>query len=132
MPYSEATQEAVSSAPLASEVVRRTKRATLSTGSWELKELVCDAENGFQVVRAWAKDGRCRPFSSHRHASVEILVVLSGKLGVTIGNELCVIEAPGCFMIQPGMPHAVAPLDRETQILGILSPPDEGLHTERP
>lgn len=115
--------------PSTEKLVRSTRRGTLTTGSWEFKELLLDAKDGFQVVRVWAKDARARPVPAHRHASTEILIVLAGKISLTIDNELRVIDAPGCQQIPKGTSHAVAPLARDTTLLVVFSPPDDALHT---
>lgn len=110
-----------------SSLVHPTKRHTSATGSWEFKELVRDATRGFQVVLVWAKDRQLRPMSLHRHEGLEFLVVLSGAIMVSVDVETYIIKAPDCQFVPPGAFHSVTPLDRDTMLLAIVSPPEEGI-----
>jgi len=125
--WREAIAEAAERVPPASDLVRVTKRDTLTTGSWELKELMLDREIGIQVFKVWTKDTKSRPFSAHLHSGTETLIVLSGRVGITSENNLHVVEAPDSFTIPSNTSHAVAPLDRDTVLLVTISPPDDGL-----
>jgi len=118
---------------LASDVdslIRPTKRNTLATGSWEIKELARDTARDFQILLVWVKDRQLRPMSLHRHEGSEFLVMLSGAIMISIDAESCVIKAPDCRLIPQGAFHSAAPLDRNTVLLTVLSPPEPGYMIE--
>ena len=112
-------------------LIRTTKRNTLAAGSWEIKELARDTARDFQILLVWVKDRHLRPMPLHRHAGSEFVVVLSGAIMISIDAESCVIKAPDCKLIPQGAFHSAAPLDRNTMLLTILSPPEPGYTVEK-
>ena len=123
----EALRQICSSAANVASLIHPTKHGTLATGSWEIKELVRDTERDFQILLIWTKDRQLRPMSLHRHKGLEFLVVLSGAIVVIVDVESYIIKAPDCKFIPQGAVHSVTPLDRDTMIVAVLSPPEEGI-----
>ena len=109
-------------------LVRPTDHDTLTTGSWEIRELVLDEQENYQVVEAWVKDRRLRPITLHRHEGDEYLVLLSGAIMATIDLETVIVKAPDNLLIPGGAFHSVTPLAKETRLVGVLSPPELGYH----
>jgi len=109
-------------------LVRPTKRATVTTGSWEIRELVLDLEESYQVVEAWVKDRRLRPITLHRHEGDEYLVVLAGAIMATIDLEARIVKAPDNLLLPGGAFHSITPLAKETRLIGVLSSPEMGFH----
>ena len=114
-----------------SSLIRSTKHNTLASGSWEIKELVHDTARDFQILLVWVKDRQLRPMLLHRHEGSEFVVVLSGAIMISVDAESCVIKAPNCRLIPQGAFHSAAPLDRNTTLLTVLSPPEPGYMIEQ-
>ena len=108
-------------------LIHFTQCNTPAIGSWEIKELVRDTTKGFQILLVWTKDPRFRSIPLHMHEGVEFLVVLEGAIMVSVDAESHVIRAPGCQCIPQGAYHSVAPLERNSTLLIVLSPPEEGI-----
>ena len=123
----EALRDVTTSASDVASLIHPTKHNTMAAGSWEIKELVRDAERDFQILLAWTKDRHLRPMSLHRHQGLEFLVILSGAILVTVDANSHVDKAPDCRFIPHGAVHSVTPLDHSTMMLAVLSPPEEGI-----
>ncbi|MFC2079421.1 cupin domain-containing protein [Candidatus Bipolaricaulota bacterium] len=122
-----ALQDITAPASDVASLIHPTKRNTMATGSWEIKEIFRDASRELQILLVWAKDRQLRPMSLHRHTGFEFLVVLSGAIMISVDIETSVVKAPDCQFVPQGAFHSVTPLDRETLLLAILSPPEEGI-----
>jgi len=122
----EALQQICASAADVASIVHMTKRHTLSSGSWEIEELARDTEGTYQVLSAWVKDHRMRPITLHKHDGTEHLILLKGAILVSIDVESQIVTAPGSVTIPKGAFHSVTPLERETQIIAVISPPEPG------
>jgi len=117
--------EAASPASGVDQLIHPTNHATLTSGSWELQELFAADDDSFHVLSAWAKDRRSRPFPSHRHKGDEFFIVLTGKLLVTVEGEPLIVSSPGCHYVPKGASHSSTPLEPNTYVLVVLSPPEE-------
>jgi mannose-6-phosphate isomerase-like protein (cupin superfamily) len=118
------TREASAVVSDVASLVRTTKRSTVAVGSWELQELYVSEDDSFQILKAWSKDRRSKPFPAHRHESEAIFVVLSGKLLVTLSDEAVVLSAADAHHVPSGEPHAITPIERDTLVLVIVFPPE--------
>lgn len=110
--------------------VRHTSHSTLVSGSWEMRELYLADDGSFQVIGAWAKDRRSRPFPAHCHEGDEFFVVLSGKLLVTQDSDTIIVPSPGVHHVPRGMAHSTTPIEDETSVIVVLSPPEQAYRTE--
>lgn len=105
--------------------IKITERGTIVTGSWEVREVSCSNDGLYQVLEAWARDGRAQPMPPHRHPGEEYFIVLNGRIRATVEErETEVIQAPGCLRVPAGAVHSVAPLTRDTRLIIVLSPPE--------
>jgi len=127
----EALGDITTAASDVSSLIRRTKHDTLAAGSWEIEELVRDTARDFQILLVWVKDRQLRPIPLHRHEGSEFLVVLSGAIMISVDAESYVIKAPDCRLIPQGAFHSAAPLDRNTMLLSVLSPPEPAYTVEK-
>jgi mannose-6-phosphate isomerase-like protein (cupin superfamily) len=122
----EALRRICASAEDVANIVQPTGHQTLATGSWELEELTKDEEGTYQVLRAWVRDHRMRPITLHKHEGVEFLMLLSGAALITIHLESQVLRAPATVLVPGQAMHSVTPLERDTRLLAVLSPPEPG------
>jgi len=127
----EALQQICTAAADVGSIVRKTKRNTLSSGSWEIEELAQDTDGTYQVLSAWVKDHRMRPIKLHKHDGIEYLTLLKGAILVSIDVESQIVTAPGSVTIPKGAFHSVTPLERDTRVLAVVSPPDPGFRVEK-
>lgn len=127
-----ALQQICTSAADVSSIVRPTNRDTVASGSWEIEELARDAKGAYQVLSAWVKDHRMRSIKMHKHVGVEFLIVLKGSVLVTIDIESQVLTAPQSVIIPASAFHSVTPLDRVTQMIAVISPPEPGYSVAKP
>ncbi|MFC2095974.1 cupin domain-containing protein [Candidatus Bipolaricaulota bacterium] len=110
-----------------SRVFQPTENNTFLSGSWEMKQLVLDQENNFQVFSLWARDQSAEPIPPHTHDGTEFFVILTGAILLTIDAESRVVNAPDCQTIPNGASHSTAPLTPDTMMLTILVPPNKRL-----
>lgn len=122
----EALRQICASAADVAGLVHPTKRGSVTIGSWEIKELVRDSDGVYQVLSAWVKDHRMRPIKLHSHGGVQYLILLKGAILVTIDVESQIVKAPGAVTIPMKAIHSVTPLERDTQMLAVISPPEPG------
>ena len=122
----DALRQLCSPAEEVSSIVRQTKRDTLSTGSWEIGEVARDDANDYQVLSAWVKDHRMRPAALHKHEGVEFLIVLTGAILISIDAISQILRAPGVVTIPSCAVHSATPLERNTRMLAVISPPEPG------
>ncbi len=127
----EALQQICTAAADVASIVRKTKRNTLSSGSWEIEELAKDTEGTYQVLSAWVKDHRMRPITLHKHDGIEHLILLKGAILINIDIESQIVTAPGFVTIPKGAFHSATPLERDTRMLAVVSPPDPGFRVEK-
>jgi mannose-6-phosphate isomerase-like protein (cupin superfamily) len=106
------------------DIVRSTRRNTLTAGSWEIKEVWQDAGRDVQILHVWVRDGHLHPIALHTHHGTEILSVLTGGVLSTIETESQIVTAPGTQIIPAGAAHSVSPLDRNTKLVCVISPPE--------
>jgi quercetin dioxygenase-like cupin family protein len=52
----------------------------------------------------------------HRHPSEQITFLQQGKLRITLGGEVCVLEAGEMLEIPPNVPHSVEVLDESVAV----------------
>ena len=106
-------------------LIKVTARGTIVTGSWEVREVSCPNDSLYQVLEAWARDGRARPMPPHSHPGDEYFIVLKGRIRATVEErETEIVKAPGCLRVSAGAIHSVAPLTRDTRSIVVLSPPE--------
>ena len=127
----EALRQICSSAEDVTSIVHPTKRGSVTVGSWEIKELVKDTEGVYQVLSAWVKDRHMRPITLHKHDGVECLILLKGAILISIDGESQIVTAPGTVTIPMRAVHSVTPLERDTQMLVAISPPEPGYMVEQ-
>lgn len=127
----EALQQICTAAAGIGSIVRKTERDTLSSGSWEIEELAKDTEGTYQVLSAWVKDHRMRPIALHKHDGIEHLTLLKGAILVRIDVESHIVTAPGSVTIPKGAFHSATPLERDTRVLAVVSPPEPGYGVEK-
>lgn len=120
----EALRDVTTSASDVASLVRLTKHNTLATGSWEIKTLVMDDAGSYQILSAWVKDHRMQPMAPHKHEGVEFLIILKGAILVSIDVESQIVNTLGTVTIPAGAVHSVTPLERDTQMLVVVSPPE--------
>ena len=65
-------------------------------------------------------EGAVIPLHDHPHEQGGML--LEGKLELTIGDEVRVVEAGAMYLIPPGMPHRAVALDGPALVLDVFSP----------
>jgi len=111
----------------AGSVFQPTENNTFVSGSWEMKEIACDAEREFQIFSMWARDLRFKSIPLHTHEGIEFFLILSGAIMVTIDADSHVIRAPGCQIVPRGASHSSSPLTHDTMLLVILTPPNKTL-----
>jgi quercetin dioxygenase-like cupin family protein len=107
-------------------IVRHTDHNTLETGSWEIEELVRGKDNAYQVLHTWVKDSRLQPMVQHRHEGVQYTIVLTGAALVIIEAEPHMLVAPEVVIVPKQASHCLTPVESSTQLLTVISPPDEG------
>jgi len=122
----EALQQICLSAADVASIVHPTRRHTVAAGSWEIEELARDEEGTYQVLSAWLRDQRMRPFEMHRHVGIEFLILLKGSVLVSIDIDSQVLMAPSTITVPPYVAHSVTPLERTTHLMAIISPPEPG------
>ena len=127
----EALQQICTAAADVASIVHKTKRDTLSSGSWEIEELAKDTDGTYQVLSAWVKDHRMRPITLHKHDGIEYLTLLKGAILVSIDVESQIVTAPDSVTIPKGAFHSVTPLERDTRMLAVISPPEPGYAVEK-
>jgi len=126
----DAIQELCASAEDVASIVRRTDEETLATGSWEIRELARNEDEGYQVVSAWVRDRRMRPITLHKHDGVEFLILLKGAVLVTLEMDSQIVTAPGAVTVPCKTVHSVTPLEFDTRMVCVLSPLEPGYVTE--
>ena len=120
-----ALNEAANELYTTEKAIELTEKGTVITGSWEAQEGFCLREGLYQIMEAWARDGRAQPMPPHQHSGDEYFIVLNGRIRATVEEkETEVIKAPGCFRVPAGAVHSIAPLTRDTRAVIVLSPPE--------
>ena len=122
----EALRQICSATTDVASIVHQTKHHTMATGSWEIEELARDEADTYQVLSAWVKDHRLRPFTPHRHEGVEFLILLKGSVLISVDIESYIVKAPGAVTIPMGAVHSATPLEQGTLMLAVISPPEHG------
>jgi len=127
----EALAKICMSAAEVSTIVHPTSRNTVASGSWEIEELAKDTAGTYQVLLAWVRDHRMRSIKMHKHVGVEFLILLKGSALVTIDIESQVMAAPTTVTVPAHAFHSVTPLERGTQMIAVISPPEPGYEVEK-
>lgn len=121
----EALQDAAVHIHEPSRVVHWTPRGTFVSGSWEAQETFRSPSGDYQVLEAWARDGREHPMPTHCHKGIEILFVVNGALLATLEDAQAeAILAGSVLRIPATMSHTIAPVARETRAVIVLTPPE--------
>jgi len=121
----EAVREATIKLHNTKAAIKVSKRGTIVTGSWEVREISCSSDGLYHVLEGWARDGRGRPMPPHNHEGDEYFIVLKGRISASIEErEMELVKAPGCLRVPAGAIHSVAPLTRDTRLITVLSPPE--------
>jgi mannose-6-phosphate isomerase-like protein (cupin superfamily) len=128
----EAIRQVCTSGEDVGSLVRSTSRHSVASGSWEIKEVANDSEGTYQVLSAWVKDHRMRPIKMHKHVGAEFLILLTGSILVGMNAESRVVTAPDTVTIPARVSHSVAPLERKTKMIAVISPPESGYRVEEP
>ncbi len=126
----QAAQEVCVAAENVATIVHPTDHDTLATGSWEIKEIYRARTGSYQILHAWVKDHRMRPMALHKHQGVEFFVILTGAVVITIDVESQIVTAPEAVTIPEHAVHSVTPLERETRMVCVISPPEPGYVVE--
>jgi len=110
------------------EVMETTGRGTFISGSWEVEPAQNDPELLYQVVDAWATNAEREPLPLHRHdVSDEYLLVLSGRVLITMEEGETLLDEGQVHRVPTGMPHAATPLTATTRAIVIFRPPDPAI-----
>lgn len=92
-------------------------------GGWAGREVARCPKGSWQIIEAWARDGRRELTPSHTYPGVQAYgVLLSGKILLVCGSETTVLAAPQVFQFASGHTCASAPIGKKTHLLMILSP----------
>ena len=118
----EVIKDAQSIATPFDSVIRITSRKTLTTGSWEAREIYRSPDDTFQLVEGWARDERKNPTGIHYHEQYESIVVLTGKVAVQIETKEQILSPMDTICIKPHAVHSTTPLTPDTHVVVINNP----------
>jgi len=99
-----------------------TKKGTIVSGSFETRQLFHRSDGAFQVLECWTRDSRGLPMDAQRHAADEFVIVLQGKMLVTMAGIPYTLRPLNVLQVPSGVVHSVKPLDPDCHMLAILVP----------
>ena len=102
--------------------VSRTRAGTLISGSWEIANIVSSDDKLYQILECWARDSDRQPMDAHSHKSDEYIIVLKGRVSLTMGGKQFVLCPQNMIQIPADCIHAATPLDASSYLITVLSP----------
>lgn len=108
---------AVNAAP-----VTRTRKGTLVSGSWEIKEIFSAPGDAFQILECWARDSNQLAMEAHCHDADEFVIALSGRTLIAMNEVPFTLGARAMLQIPAGYVHSGTPLDSTVHIVAVLMP----------
>lgn len=118
----EAVTESKQSIHHFADIIRKSESQTYTSGSWEFKPRWRSADESFQVLEAWARDGKKRRLPLHLHEEWEYMIVLAGKVQVDTETGSQVLEPMGFLCIPPKQIHSYRPLTNNARMMVMASP----------
>lgn len=96
---------------------------TLSTGSWEGREVYRSPDNSVQVFDHWARDAKKTPTPEVVHDESDVwAVVVAGQVRLQVDGEVTLLGPGEVAHVGPGTPHVSTPMTRTTRALLVLRP----------
>jgi mannose-6-phosphate isomerase-like protein (cupin superfamily) len=124
----EALEELEASHRSVAECLQPTESGTLSSGSWEIAGTDPRGGSDYHILEAWAVNGNRDPLPLHCHEnSDEFIIVVAGEVLVALEEGERTLERGATIRIERGTPHAVTPMNADTQIVVVCSPPDSSI-----
>jgi quercetin dioxygenase-like cupin family protein len=102
--------------------IQRTTKGTVVAGSWESRQLFQRSDGAFQIIELWTKDSRQLPIQQHSHPGDEFLVLLKGRVILTMNGVPYTLRSLNMLQIPAGAVHSLKPCDCDCHLLSILSP----------
>lgn len=102
--------------------VEMTRKGTLISGSWEIKQLLRRSDDAFQVLECWARDPRQLAMQAHRHAADAFFIVLQGRVMIVMSGTPCTLQPLNMCQIPSYVVHSVKPLDADCHMLALFIP----------
>jgi quercetin dioxygenase-like cupin family protein len=108
-------------------VVRVADRRRLAhpVGAWEDSLLTPSAARRIQLIESIVEAGMGSGDEPYTHAGdEECVVVLKGKVEISVGDDRYVLQAGDTLLLDPSLPHSFHnPTSRPATVLWVIAPP---------